>query len=83
MNRPPADEVLHRGTTLEANAALRSILKRDSGEAYADFLKRLQRSLASIRRRGNNWRSLDRKRRKKVPTTIGKTRTIPMPGSRG
>jgi len=29
------------GTTLEANAALRSIVRRNTGEAYDDFLKRL------------------------------------------
>ena len=28
-------------TTLEANAALRSIVRRDTGEAYSDFLERL------------------------------------------
>ena len=28
-------------TTLEANAALRSIVRRDSGETYQDFLTRL------------------------------------------
>lgn len=29
------------GSTLEANAALRSIVRRDTGESYQDFLKRL------------------------------------------
>ena len=28
-------------TTLEANAALRSIVRRDTGESYQDFLKKL------------------------------------------
>ena len=46
-----ADEGLLRGrtlgvdaTTLEANAALRSIVRRDSGEGYPDFLTRLARA---------------------------------------
>jgi hypothetical protein len=52
-------------TTLEANAALRSIVRRDSGESYQDFLTKLaqapgietptrvdqQRSIASARTR--------------------------------
>jgi transposase len=29
------------GTTLEANAALRSIVRRDSGQSYDDFLRGL------------------------------------------
>ncbi len=29
------------GTTLEANAALRSIVRRDNGQGYDDFLKGL------------------------------------------
>jgi transposase len=43
-----ADHGLLRGktlgidaTTLEANAALRSIVRRDSGESYQEFLRRL------------------------------------------
>ena len=31
-------------TTLEANAALRSIMRRDSGETYQDFLTRLSQA---------------------------------------
>src|SRR5437667_3080549 len=29
------------GTTLEANAAMRSIVRRDTGEGYEEFLRRL------------------------------------------
>jgi transposase len=32
------------GTTLEANAALRSIVRRDTGESYQDFLTKLARA---------------------------------------
>jgi transposase len=35
------------GTTLEANAVMRSIVRRDTGESYTDFLMRLAR--ASVR----------------------------------
>ena len=45
------------GTTLEANAALRSIVKRDSGEAYNEFLERLAKESGWRRRRASNWRS--------------------------
>jgi transposase len=33
------------GTTLEANAALRSIVRRDSGEGYDEFLKGLAKRI--------------------------------------
>jgi transposase len=33
------------GTTLEANAALRSIVRRDTGEGYGDFLKGLAKGI--------------------------------------
>ena len=32
------------GTTLEANAAMRSIVRQDTGESYQDFLKRLAKA---------------------------------------
>jgi hypothetical protein len=38
-------------TTLEANAALRSIVRRDTGESYQDFLTKLAQASASRRRR--------------------------------
>jgi len=48
-------------TTLEANAALRSIVRRDSGESYSEFLTRLanrrrirgERGKQLLRRRGD------------------------------
>ena len=53
-------------TTLEANAAMKSIIRRDTGESYADYLKRLAAAegvdggdMAAVRR-------MDRKRRKKT-----------------
>ena len=32
---------LKKATTLEANAALRSIVRRDTGESYQEFLTKL------------------------------------------
>ena len=39
-------------TTLEANAALRSIVRRDDGSGYAEWLEELARARGSRRRRG-------------------------------
>src|ERR1700716_3578289 len=53
-------------TTLEANAAMKSIVRRDTGESYNAYLKRLAESegvdatdVAALRR-------MDRKRKKKT-----------------
>src|SRR4051812_38356024 len=53
------------GTTLEANAALRSIVRRDSGEAYEDFLKGLARESGIETPTREQLAKLDRKRAKK------------------
>ncbi len=52
-------------TTLEANAAMRSIVRRDTGETYPEFLKRLAKS-SGIRTPSREALSrLDRRRRRK------------------
>src|ERR1700688_4967713 len=53
------------GTTLEANAALRSIVRRDTGEAYDDFLKRLAQESGIETPTREQLAKLDRKRPKK------------------
>jgi transposase len=53
------------GTTLEANAALRSIVKRDTGEAYNEFLKRLAKESGIETPTREQLARLDRKRPKK------------------
>src|SRR5215831_17072610 len=53
------------GTTLEANAALRSIVRRDTGEAYQDFLKRLAKESGIETPTREQLAKLDRKRPKK------------------
>ena len=53
------------GTTLEANAALRSIVRRDSGEAYEDFLRGLARESGIETPTREQLAKLDRKRANK------------------
>ena len=53
------------GTTLEANAALRSIVRRDTGEAYDDFPKRLAKESGIETPTREQLAKLDRKRPKK------------------
>ncbi|HEV2198688.1 MAG TPA: transposase [Bryobacteraceae bacterium] len=52
-------------TTLEANAALRSIVRRDTGEQYDEFLKRLARESGIETPTREQLAHLDRKRKKK------------------
>ena len=52
-------------TTLEANAALRSIVRRDSGESYEEFLRDLARKSGIETPTQEDLARLDRKRRKK------------------
>ena len=52
-------------TTLEANAAMRSIVRRDSGESYEDFLKALARQSGIATPTREELARLDRKRKKK------------------
>ena len=56
-------------TTLEANAALRSIVRRDSGETYQDFLTRLAQASGIETPTRADLARLDRKRPKKGRNT--------------
>jgi transposase len=53
------------GTTLEANAALRSIVRRDNGQAYEEFLKVLAKESGIETPTREQLARLDRKRKKK------------------
>ena len=53
------------GTTLEANAALRSIVRRDTGQSYDDFLKGLAKESGIETPTREQLARLDRKRKKK------------------
>src|SRR5262245_34005241 len=52
-------------TTLEANAALRSIVRRDTGESYQDFLTKLARASGIETPTRADLARVDRKRKKK------------------
>src|SRR5262245_53717728 len=52
-------------TTLEANAALRSIVRRDNGESYEEFLKGLARESGIATPTREDLARVDRKREKK------------------
>src|SRR5688572_4328644 len=56
-------------TTLEANAALRSIVRRDSGETYQEFLTRLAQASGIETPTRADLAQLDRKRPKKGRNT--------------
>jgi transposase len=53
------------GTTLEANAAMRSIVRRDTGESYTDFLTKLAKASGIETPTREDLARLDRKRAKK------------------
>jgi len=68
----PAKEGLVKGktvgvdaTTLEANAAMRSIVRRDTGEGYGAFLTRLAKASGIETPTREDLAKLDRKRPKK------------------
>jgi hypothetical protein len=69
------------GTTLEANAALQSIVRRDNGEGYEEFLKGLARHSGMASRRVKIWHGVDRKRTKKGPNREWSIRMIRTPAS--
>ena len=52
-------------TTLEANAALRSIIRRDTGESYTDFLTKLAKASGIETPTREDLAKLDRERAKK------------------
>ena len=52
-------------TTLEANAALRSIVRRDTGESYNDFLTKLAKASGIETPTRADLAKLDRKRKNK------------------
>jgi transposase len=53
-------------TTLEANAAMRSIVRRDTGESYMEYLRRLATETGVEASDDAAVRRLDRKRKKKT-----------------
>jgi transposase len=53
-------------TTLEANAAMRSIVRRDTGESYEEFLRGLAKASGIATPRREDLARLDRKRKKRM-----------------
>ena len=53
-------------TTLEANAAMKSIVRRDTGESYNEYLKRLAEAEGVDAKDAAALRRMDRKRKKKT-----------------
>jgi transposase len=53
------------GTTLEANAALKSIVRRDNGQSYDEYLKDLAKAAGMENPTREQMARLDRKRKKK------------------
>jgi transposase len=52
-------------TTLEANAAMKSIVRRDTEESYTQYLKRLANTAGLEKNAEAMLRPMDRRRRKK------------------
>src|SRR5947207_6277802 len=57
-------------TTLEANAAMKSIVRRDTGESYTAYLKRLAEAEGVDTEDGAAVRRMDRKRAKKMSNEV-------------
>ena len=68
-------------TTLEANAALRSIARRDTAEGYEEFLTKLAKGSGIGTPTCADLARIDRKRKKKGSNDEGRIRTIPTPRS--
>ncbi len=61
-------------TTLEANAAMRSIVRRDTGESYEEFLTGLAKASGIETPTREDLARLDRKRKKRSRTRSGRIR---------
>jgi hypothetical protein len=64
---------------LKANAALRSIVRRDSGESYEEFLTTLAKASGIGTPTRADLAPIDRKQKKKGSMMTGRIRTIPTP----
>ena len=65
------------GTTLEANAAMKSIVRRDSGQSYDGYLKGLAEAAGIENPTREQAARLDRKRKKKVSNEDWKSPSDP------
>ena len=74
-------------TTLEANAAMKSIVRRDTGEDWQEYVRRLMQEAGQIeagrRADGRGDCRFDKQRKdKKVSTTSGRAKLTQKAGSR-
>ena len=69
-------------TTLEANAAMRSIVRRDTGDSYQQFLIGLAKASGIETPTRDDLARLDRKRKRRCRTRTGRIPGIPMRRSR-
>ena len=69
-------------STMEANAALRNIVRRDNGEGYREMLERLARESGVETPTAEDLARLDRKRKgKKLSNTDWVSKSDPRPRS--
>ena len=69
-------------TTLEANAAMRAIVRQDTGESYDEFLTELAKASGIETPTREDLAKIDRKRKNKAQQRrLGATRTIRTPRS--
>ena len=69
-------------TTLEANAAMRSIVRRDTGESYEEFLRGLAKASGIETQAAKTWHDWIASARNARPTRTGRVRRTRMRGSR-
>ena len=69
------------GTTLEANAALKSIVRRDNGQRYDEYLKEWAQAAGIENPTREQLARFDRKRKRKAPTRTGRARATRTPAS--
>jgi transposase len=63
-------------TTPEANAAMRSIVRRDNGKRYESFLKKLAHNSGIATPRREDLARIDRNRKRRDQTRSGKALAI-------
>ncbi len=68
-------------TTLEANAAMKSIVRRDNGQSYNDYLKELAHAAGIENPTKDQLARFDRKRKKKGSNEDGRAPAIRTRGS--
>ena len=70
-------------TTLQANASMKSLVRRDTGQAYEDYLRQLAQSEGIEMRVKSSWRGWIVSARRRRPMTTGPiptTRRRALPG---